>query len=158
AQLAGGQGGRGGGDQRGRRGDCKRDRRRNRHSGRGDAAAGGAAAAAGDFAPHAWAKAAGRIGRGVVHRGAEWRISAPVLRTADCIFCSSALPVMNSDDDWIDDMDNNTPDTPRMIPMSGEKVGLALMQTSDVPIITRWNQDLEFTARIGTPGEAHTLE
>jgi RimJ/RimL family protein N-acetyltransferase len=42
--------------------------------------------------------------------------------------------------------------------MSGKSVALALMQASDVPIITRWNQDLEFTARIGTPGEAHTLE
>jgi RimJ/RimL family protein N-acetyltransferase len=27
-----------------------------------------------------------------------------------------------------------------------------------VPIFAHWNQDLEFTARLGTPGEAHTLE
>ena len=42
--------------------------------------------------------------------------------------------------------------------MTGNCVGLALMLTEDVPIIARWNQDLDFTARIGTPGEAHTLE
>ena len=32
------------------------------------------------------------------------------------------------------------------------------MRADDVPIIARWNQDLEFTARLATPGEAHTLE
>jgi RimJ/RimL family protein N-acetyltransferase len=42
--------------------------------------------------------------------------------------------------------------------MSGSSVGLALMRADDVPIIARWNQDLEFTARLATPGEAHTLE
>jgi RimJ/RimL family protein N-acetyltransferase len=42
--------------------------------------------------------------------------------------------------------------------MTGSSIGLALMLAEDVPIITRWNQDLDFTARIGTPGEAHTLE
>jgi RimJ/RimL family protein N-acetyltransferase len=55
-------------------------------------------------------------------------------------------------------MEAGNPDAPRVMLMAGEKVGLTLMQTKDVPIITRWNQDLEFTARIGTPGEAHTLE
>jgi RimJ/RimL family protein N-acetyltransferase len=58
----------------------------------------------------------------------------------------------------LDILEDIKPDAPRVMLMSGEKVGLTLMQTSDVPIITRWNQDLEFTARIGTPGEAHTIE
>jgi RimJ/RimL family protein N-acetyltransferase len=46
----------------------------------------------------------------------------------------------------------------RTILMSGRSVGLALMCPEDVPVIARWNQDLEFTANIGTPGEAHTIE
>ncbi len=37
-------------------------------------------------------------------------------------------------------------------------MGLALMLKEDVPTLARWNQDLEFTARIGSPGEAHSLE
>jgi RimJ/RimL family protein N-acetyltransferase len=54
--------------------------------------------------------------------------------------------------------DGNQTGALRVMLMTGESVGLALMQEEDVPAITRWNQDLEFTARIGTPGEAHTLE
>jgi RimJ/RimL family protein N-acetyltransferase len=46
----------------------------------------------------------------------------------------------------------------RPILLGGRKVGLALMRKEDVPTIARWNQDLEFTASIGTPGEAHSLE
>jgi hypothetical protein len=46
----------------------------------------------------------------------------------------------------------------RPILLAGHKVGIALMRQEDVPIIADWNQDLEFTANIGTPGEAHTLE
>jgi RimJ/RimL family protein N-acetyltransferase len=46
----------------------------------------------------------------------------------------------------------------RVIVMTGNNVGLALMRAEDVPTIARWNQDLEFTACLGTPGEAHTLE
>ncbi|MBO0763466.1 MAG: GNAT family N-acetyltransferase [Hyphomicrobiaceae bacterium] len=46
----------------------------------------------------------------------------------------------------------------RPLIMLGNSVGLALMRADDVPTIARWNQDLEFTARLGTPGEAHTLE
>jgi hypothetical protein len=42
--------------------------------------------------------------------------------------------------------------------LHGSLVGLALMRREDIPAIGRWNQDLEFTASIGTPGEAHTLE
>jgi RimJ/RimL family protein N-acetyltransferase len=42
--------------------------------------------------------------------------------------------------------------------MTGDSVGLALMCAEDVATIARWNQNLEFTARLGTPGEAHTLE
>jgi RimJ/RimL family protein N-acetyltransferase len=49
-------------------------------------------------------------------------------------------------------------DKTRPMVMTGNSVGLALVLAEDVPTITRWNQDLEFTARIGTPGEAHTLE
>jgi RimJ/RimL family protein N-acetyltransferase len=52
------------------------------------------------------------------------------------------------------DFDTNS----RPLLMIGGTVGLAVMRVDDVPIIARWNQDLEFTARIGTPGEAHTLE
>jgi RimJ/RimL family protein N-acetyltransferase len=46
----------------------------------------------------------------------------------------------------------------RPILLRGHKVGLALMRRDDVPIIARWNQDLEFTARLGSPGEAHSQE
>ena len=46
----------------------------------------------------------------------------------------------------------------RVIVMAGDCAGLALMRAEDAPTIARWNQDLEFTARLGTPGEAHTLE
>lgn len=46
----------------------------------------------------------------------------------------------------------------RVMVMTGDSVGLALMRAEDVPTIARWNQDLEFTARMGIPGEAHTLE
>lgn len=46
----------------------------------------------------------------------------------------------------------------RVMVMTGDSVGLALMRAEDAPTIARWNQDLEFTARMGTPGEAHTLE
>jgi RimJ/RimL family protein N-acetyltransferase len=46
----------------------------------------------------------------------------------------------------------------RPVLMSGHTVGLALMRPEDVRVIARWNQDLEFTASIGTPGEAHTVE
>ena len=48
--------------------------------------------------------------------------------------------------------------TARVMLMTGNGVGLAAMLPEDVPAIARWNQDLEFTAQIGTPGEAHTLE
>jgi hypothetical protein len=47
--------------------------------------------------------------------------------------------------------------TDRVLIMTGNRVGLALMRAEDVPTIARWNQDLEFTARLGIPGEAHTL-
>ena len=47
---------------------------------------------------------------------------------------------------------------PRPLVMTGNSVGLALMRAEDVSTIARWNQDLEFTALMGTPGEAHTLE
>lgn len=46
----------------------------------------------------------------------------------------------------------------RPLLMRGERTGLAVMRSEDVPVIARWNQDLAFTARLGTPGEAHTLE
>jgi RimJ/RimL family protein N-acetyltransferase len=46
----------------------------------------------------------------------------------------------------------------RVVIMTGNSVGLTLMRAEDVPTIARWNQDLEFTALLGTPGEAHTLE
>lgn len=54
----------------------------------------------------------------------------------------------------------NGPDTTgdRPLLLQGSKVGLALMRREDIPAIARWNQDLEFTASIGTPGEAHSLE
>ena len=40
----------------------------------------------------------------------------------------------------------------RPVLLGGHKVGLALMRKEDVPTIARWNQDIEFTARIGQPG------
>src|SRR5262245_6461298 len=46
----------------------------------------------------------------------------------------------------------------RPLLLRGEKVGLALMRREDVHVLARWNQDLELTANVGTPGEAHTLE
>jgi RimJ/RimL family protein N-acetyltransferase len=55
-------------------------------------------------------------------------------------------------------IDAERPKDRRAILLEGHKVGLALMLKEDVPAIARWNQDLEFTARVGTPGEAHSLE
>lgn len=53
--------------------------------------------------------------------------------------------------------DCSKPDRPALIG-GGHVVGLALARPEDVPVMARWNQDLEFTASIGTPGEAHTVE
>ncbi|MBV8568185.1 MAG: GNAT family N-acetyltransferase [Methylobacteriaceae bacterium] len=50
------------------------------------------------------------------------------------------------------------PTDDRPILLGGHRVGLALMRKEDIPHIARWNQDLEFTANIGSPGEAHSLE
>jgi RimJ/RimL family protein N-acetyltransferase len=50
------------------------------------------------------------------------------------------------------------PKDDRPILLRGHQVGLALMRKEDVPTIARWHQDLEFTASIGSPGEAHSLE
>jgi RimJ/RimL family protein N-acetyltransferase len=50
------------------------------------------------------------------------------------------------------------PKDDRPILLGGHQVGLALMRKEDVPTIARWHQDLEFTASIGSPGEAHSLE
>jgi RimJ/RimL family protein N-acetyltransferase len=50
------------------------------------------------------------------------------------------------------------PKDDRPILLAGHQVGLALMRKEDVPTIARWHQDLEFTASIGSPGEAHSLE
>jgi RimJ/RimL family protein N-acetyltransferase len=55
-------------------------------------------------------------------------------------------------------MRHDQPGDDRPILLSGSRVGLALTRKEDVPTIARWNQDLEFTARIGSPGEAHSLE
>jgi RimJ/RimL family protein N-acetyltransferase len=46
----------------------------------------------------------------------------------------------------------------RPVLMTGNSVALSAMRPEDVPIFARWNQDLEFTARIGTPGDVHTVE
>jgi len=54
--------------------------------------------------------------------------------------------------------DIDQPKDDRPIMLAGPRVGLALMRKEDVPAIARWNQDLEFTARMGNPGEAHSLE
>jgi len=54
--------------------------------------------------------------------------------------------------------DDDDGDSDRVMILTGAKVGLALMRREDVPTIARWNQDLNFTARMGVPGEAHTLE
>jgi len=54
--------------------------------------------------------------------------------------------------------DAERPKDCRPVLLEGHKVGLALMLKEDVPTLARWNQDLEFTARIGSPGEAHSLE
>ena len=50
------------------------------------------------------------------------------------------------------------PKDDRPILLAGHQVGVALMRKEDVPTIARWHQDLEFTASIGSPGEAHSLE
>ena len=55
-------------------------------------------------------------------------------------------------------MPTEQPEDQRAILLRGNSVGLALMRRDDVPIIARWHQDLEFTASIGSPGEAHSLE
>ena len=54
--------------------------------------------------------------------------------------------------------DVDRPKDRRPILLEGRTVGLALMRKEDIPAIANWNQDLEFTARMGTPGEAHSLE
>jgi len=54
--------------------------------------------------------------------------------------------------------DRDQPQDDRPILIGGHSVGLALMRKEDVPTIARWHQDLEFTANIGSPGEAHSLE
>jgi RimJ/RimL family protein N-acetyltransferase len=58
---------------------------------------------------------------------------------------------------WMPEHDDGREDR-RPILLGGHKVGLALMRKADVPVIARWHQDLEFTASIGNPGEAHSLE
>jgi RimJ/RimL family protein N-acetyltransferase len=56
----------------------------------------------------------------------------------------------------VEDADQDT--MRRAMILTGESVGLSLMQAQDVLTIAQWNQDLDFTARMGAPGEAHTLE
>jgi RimJ/RimL family protein N-acetyltransferase len=46
----------------------------------------------------------------------------------------------------------------RPLLLSGNALGLALMQPADVPLIARWHQDLAFTAGIGSPGEVQGPE
>jgi RimJ/RimL family protein N-acetyltransferase len=46
----------------------------------------------------------------------------------------------------------------RAVLINGLHVGLALMRKEDLPAVAQWHQDLEFTALIGVPGEAHSLE
>jgi RimJ/RimL family protein N-acetyltransferase len=55
-------------------------------------------------------------------------------------------------------MDSNESKHERPILLGGRQVGLALMRREDVPVIARWHQDLGFTALIGGPGEAHSVE
>jgi RimJ/RimL family protein N-acetyltransferase len=55
-------------------------------------------------------------------------------------------------------MDSDYPKLDRPVLMGGNAVGLALLRPEDVPVTARWNQDLAFTANIGSPGEAHTIE
>ena len=52
--------------------------------------------------------------------------------------------------------EDTTPDRPLLL--QGKKVGLAVMRKANVPAFARWNQDLEFTALIGSPGDVHTIE
>lgn len=57
--------------------------------------------------------------------------------------------------------ETTTPDsgnTERPILLRGSRVGLALMDQADVASFARWYQDLEFTALLGSPGEAQTIE
>jgi RimJ/RimL family protein N-acetyltransferase len=49
-------------------------------------------------------------------------------------------------------------DTGRPLLLRGDHVGLALMRREDAAAIAEWHQDLEFTANMGSPGEAHSLE
>jgi RimJ/RimL family protein N-acetyltransferase len=55
-------------------------------------------------------------------------------------------------------IDAERPKGCRPVLLGGHNVGLALMLKEDAPVLARWNQDLEFTARMGSPGEAHSLE
>jgi RimJ/RimL family protein N-acetyltransferase len=54
--------------------------------------------------------------------------------------------------------DAERPKSCRPVLLEGHNVGLALMLKEDIPALARWNQDLEFTARMCSPGEAHSLE
>jgi RimJ/RimL family protein N-acetyltransferase len=78
-------------------------------------------------------------------RDKGWRAHEALRDTLSTSALNARGPLMNHDLD-------------RPVLMSGHTVGLALMRPEDVPALARWNQDLDFTARIGTPGEAHTLE
>jgi RimJ/RimL family protein N-acetyltransferase len=64
----------------------------------------------------------------------------------------------NAQEDTMSPTDVDRPKGRRPILLEGCTVGLALMRKEDIPTIAHWNQDLEFTARMGAPGEAHSLE
>jgi RimJ/RimL family protein N-acetyltransferase len=46
----------------------------------------------------------------------------------------------------------------RPLLLKGDRVGLALMRRDDVAAIAEWHQNLGFTANMGNPGEAQSLE
>jgi RimJ/RimL family protein N-acetyltransferase len=64
----------------------------------------------------------------------------------------------NAQEGTMSPTDVDRPKDRRPILLEGRTVGLALMRKEDIPTIAHWNQDLEFTARMGAPGEAHSLE
>jgi RimJ/RimL family protein N-acetyltransferase len=105
----------------------------------------------------------GRIGN-----GAAGRTCAETIHTLRRQNSTSVMPitapgsklphVQTRKRDTMSPTDAERPKDSRPILLEGHKVGLALMLKEDIPTLARWNQDLEFTARIGSPGEAHSLE
>jgi len=87
-----------------------------------------------------------------INRRSEARNDCQLTMMDECMRAN--MPILNDCKGEL--MADRSSDRP--ILLGGEHVGLALMVREDVSKIAHWHQDLEFTANIGGPGEAHSLE